>query len=107
MERSSQTELKKRAKALYFGENSKIKKIFVDEFGRFSYTKENLVAINKGKDVKVIPLTPEDCAKVSAGDVKNLSKEMAKLRAEKAGKLPPKTEDNKNEGKGPDDKPPK
>jgi hypothetical protein len=86
MERLSQTELKKRAKKLYFDRNKKIKRVFVDEFGRFSYTPENLKQINQGSGVKIIALTPDDCSKVNTTDVPNLTEEAAKKKAEAAKK---------------------
>lgn len=96
MERLSQTELKKRAKKLYFDRNSKIDTIFVDEFGRFSYTPENLKMINKGKDVKIIPINRKDCAKVSTEGITDLADESKKAQEAK------KKEDKKTETK--DDK---
>ncbi len=56
MEKLTEEVLKARAKALYFDKNPKIDKIFVDEFGRFSYNKQNLLEVNKLTDAKVFEI---------------------------------------------------
>ena len=55
LKRLSESELVKRAKELYFDHNKKIEKIFVDEYGRFSYDKQSLIEQN-GKEVGVFEI---------------------------------------------------
>ena len=55
LKRLSEAELVKRAKELYFDHNKKIEKIFVDEYGRFSYEKQSLIEQNS-KEVGVFEI---------------------------------------------------
>jgi len=65
----TEQELMARAKKLYFDRNKKIKEMYADEFGRFSYNKGNLLEINKGKDIAVLLITKEAVSGVSTKDV--------------------------------------
>jgi hypothetical protein len=57
MVKLSEEELKRRAKLNYFDENPNIDKIFVNEFGQFSYSQAALEEPYKHTDVKVFAIT--------------------------------------------------
>ena len=78
MKRKSETVLKQIAKALYFT-NPLVKEVFADEFGRFSYTKDNLLQINDRKGVKVVRITREMVSKTSVEGTVNFSKDPGKF----------------------------
>jgi len=68
------SELKARAKKLYFEPHKEVKEIFVDEYGRFSYSPSNLVEMNRLNDGKVFKLTRESVKEVKTEDLEKLTK---------------------------------
>jgi len=77
MKALTNAELNQRAKALYFDKNKEIKEMFVDEYGRFSYTPENLVELNKGSKVKVMKITRDKVSDINTSKVNDLSTDKA------------------------------
>ena len=59
----SKAELSRRAKVLYFDKNPNIEKIYVSEFGQFSYSNGPLEEIYKHKDVEIYLVTRKGLAK--------------------------------------------
>ncbi len=74
MKKVAQSELKKRAKALYFDKLEKLEVVFADEYGRFSYNPETLVEINRKKDVDIFKIDRKDIKGIDATKVVDFSK---------------------------------
>jgi len=64
-----------RAKKLYFDKNSKIKHVFVDAFGRFSYNKGNLLEINSITKAEVFKIDKNSIKSINTSEVNDFSNE--------------------------------
>ena len=73
----SETELKARAKALYFdNKNSSAKKIYASQIGQFSYNKNNLLEMHKNDpSMEILEISKEQASKADTSKVKNFNKE--------------------------------
>jgi hypothetical protein len=89
-----QDQLLARAKVLYFDVNPNIEKIFVDEYGHFSYRQNDLLELNRLNNVGVFEVTRKGVSKIDGTNVlvfskkEDVAKAFGKKKAEKEKKEP-------------------
>jgi len=73
MKKLEKKELLGRAKKLYFDRNKNIESVFVDEYGRFSYSKAPLLEANKGTDVGIFQIKKDAVKNMDVKEIKNFA----------------------------------